>query len=162
MPNWCEGILKVRGSKENIIRFLENGICKNELKESSSIIGLHYESIELDYEKVGYDLLYENKNNDTIYIKNTHRCFVLGDIIFYYDDDILCLDIEQAWDIDVENFVAISKEYNIDIRINAFESGMCFTREVEIIKGKVTMNYTKNYEDYKMYKWEVYDPRLGG
>lgn len=25
MPNWCKGILKIRGKKENIINFLENG-----------------------------------------------------------------------------------------------------------------------------------------
>lgn len=25
MPNWCKGTLKIRGKKENIINFLENG-----------------------------------------------------------------------------------------------------------------------------------------
>lgn len=26
MPNWAEGTLKVRGTKENIVNFLKNGI----------------------------------------------------------------------------------------------------------------------------------------
>lgn len=26
MPNWCEGTLKVRGSLENVRRFMEEGI----------------------------------------------------------------------------------------------------------------------------------------
>ena len=27
MPNWCEGKLKIRGKKENILRFIKEGTC---------------------------------------------------------------------------------------------------------------------------------------
>ncbi len=164
MPNWCEGTLKVRGTKKNIIKFLEKGIC--ELQHGND--AFNYIESKPNYEKDDYEMCLNVNDFENVYIKNTRRCFVTNDIHFYeYNEhldtiDVLCIDIKQAGDIVANDFVEISKEYDLDIRIVAFENGMQFTREVEIVKGEPIIDKETSYDNLLEYCWEVYDPRLGG
>lgn len=44
-------------------------------------------------------------------------------------------------------------------RITAYEKGMEFSQEIEIIEGKITKEILRNYNDYL---WECENPLIGG
>lgn len=43
----------------------------------------------------------------------------------------------QAWCVNTQEFASISKKYDIDIKIHAFERGGQFSQDIEIHKGNV-------------------------
>lgn len=141
MPNWCEGVMKLRGSITNICRFLTaNG---------------------LDYNSWTGELII---NKITPVYRTTSAFFEEFEIYPCWDEDdeegVLSIpSFKSAWNIDSDEFVDISKEFNIDIRIFAWERDGEFSREVEIINGKVTIDETKNYDNWD---WEVPFSYLGG
>lgn len=49
--------------------------------------------------------------------------------------------------------------YDIDIKIYAFEAGMEFNQDIEIIKGKIIKDDEIKFENYQ---WECIEPNLGG
>lgn len=162
MPNWCKGTLKIRGKKENILNFLENGTSL--LKGFWFPEEIRTEIKMNDYEEIEIKNITEDIN--TLYIKGTRRNFiekVENEIFIYnYDEEesIICLEnFKAAWGIDAEALRTISKKYNIDIKIFAFERGMEFNQDIEIIKGKII----KDEEiKFKNYIWECIEPTLGG
>lgn len=162
MPNWCSGVLKVRGKKKDLLNFIQNGI------EEVIYINGKLTSKSVDFQLDEFGDLYINLTRKDIYIKDTRRCFIIDDIEWHWDDNnktdlektyIQCLDVHQAWYLEKENFKEISKQYNIDFRIIGFECGMQFTQEIEVKNGDITLYKESKYDDYE---WEVYDPRLGG
>lgn len=57
MPNWIEGSLRVKGTKERIMNFLRNGIADNRLKyEGTDLINSLDMPIE-KYDKYGLEAL---------------------------------------------------------------------------------------------------------
>ncbi len=141
MPNWIEGTLKLRGSNENLKRFFDNAV------QSRSC---HYDE---EFNEV--ELM-----EDT-WIKDTKRAFVNGECYIYWEKEYatVCIPIMQAWCFVTEEWVEISKQYNLDVRLYGFEQGMEFCQEVEIIDGKVTMDNNIRYDDWD---WECPMPRMGG
>ena len=66
MPNWCKGNLKIRGKKENIIRFL---------KEGTSLLDGFWEPKEIepeieinDYDEIEIKNIDKEKGIDCLYI----------------------------------------------------------------------------------------------
>lgn len=160
MPNWCEGQLKIRGSRENIVSFLENKLISvdvlgNELKHKfhKEINGGILEEIYSETTESHY----------SFWIKNTKRAFINGSIecYFYKEDEtqIVSLDFVQAWSIKVEELVDISQKYNIDFKIYGFEGGMEFNQDVEIISGVIMKDERIEFNNYN---WECINPNLGG
>lgn len=161
MPNWCEGVLKVRGKKKDLIKFLKNGIERLNYGK-----GENYEIVKIPL-NLKIDKDYEEymlpKSEGCLHIKDTRRCF-LDCVEWYLEDDdedvmIQYIDIKQAWRLEVEQFAKISRKYHIDFRIKGYECGGQFSQEFEILNGNITFYEEKEYEDYY---WEVDDPRLGG
>lgn len=168
MPNWCEGIMKLRGNKENLLKFALEELIRVERKSFFEIN--HKKLFGEDFDYTDYQLYVDNEKQD-IWFKNSRRMFITQNIDWWFDNAfnvreeenyIQCLDIKQAWDIDVDDLLKIAQEYNLDIKVIAFESGMQFHREILIENGKLEKNITKQYDNTKEYEWEVYDPRLGG
>lgn len=162
MPNWAEGTLKVRGTKENIINFMKNGISfppRAVLSGKEIIHKTNELQIKQDDQETNLFCEYG------FYINDTRRAFVENkNINFYHEDDadifnLEITDFRQAWGVIPENFIAISKKYKIDIKIFTFEMGMEFTQEIEIIEGKLTKDEAKKYDDYF---WDVPFSQLGG
>ena len=164
MPNWCKGNLKIRGKKENIIRFL---------KEGTSLLDGFWEPKEIepeieinDYDEIEIKNINKEKGIDCLYIKGTRRNFVdsVENEIYIHNVDeeeqIICLEkFKAAWGIDADSLRAISNRYEIDIKIYAFEAGMEFNQDIEIVKGKII----KDEEiKFKNYVWECVEPNLGG
>ncbi len=162
MPNWCEGYLKIRGKKEDIVNFVENEI---RLVKSKDIFS-EPEYLEIKMIKDSYEYRFEHKNSFKEYLrlKNARRFFVESEeISFYYHEDEVCyltLEIKQAWCIDVQELlVEHSKNYHVDFNIYASESGMEFEQYITVVNGELVKNEEKVYIDF----WfEAINPELGG
>lgn len=154
MPNWICGDLKVRGTKENIKKFLIEGLISTGSK-------IRPEIIRDDTWKFSI-----RANTDSFYIKDTRRSFIEKEEIHTYINDweddeerVIVLEYKSAWGIDVVGLVNLSKEFNIDFKILGFELGMEFNQDVEIIKGEVIKNEEITFDDYE---WECIRPHIGG
>lgn len=159
MPNWCEGKLKIRGKKENILDFFKNGISLIDYKEGESI------EIVPDIE-MNDELFIKNLGKiSTIYIKETRRHFLKPDFAYIdtYNigkkESIIVMHFKAAWGIATESLAEISKKYNIDFKIYAFEMGSEFNQDIEIVKGNIIKNEEITFDDYV---WECIDPTMGG
>ena len=162
MPNWCEGYLKIRGKKEDIVNFVENEIS---LLKSKDIFS-EPEYLEIKMIKGSYEYRFEHKNSYKEYLrlKNARRFFVESEeISFYYHKDEVCyltLEIKQAWYIDVQELLMEhSKKYHVDFNIYASESGMKFEQYITVINGELVKNEEKEYTDFQ---FEAINPELGG
>ncbi|EGQ1195633.1 hypothetical protein I2K11_002935, partial [Listeria monocytogenes] len=73
MPNWAEGTLKIRGKKENVIRFLKEGIIAApnfKMTEDGPVtVPQKVDISEDDYSTTLYS---ENE----FYVNNTRRAFI--------------------------------------------------------------------------------------
>ena len=162
MPNWCEGYLKIRGKKEDIVNFVENEIS---LLKSKDIFS-EPEYLEIKMIKDSYEYRFEHKNSFKEYLrlKNARRFFVESEeISFYYYEDEVCyltLKVKQAWCIDVQELlVEHSKKYHVDFNIYASERGMEFEQYITVINGELVKNEEKEYTDFQ---FEAINPELGG
>lgn len=119
---------------------------------------------ELDKEAIKIDrkdeAIYVEK---TAYIKGTRRNFVEpNDIIVYKRKDgnaCIAVEFKAAWDVESEPYIELSKAYNVDIKIEAFERGMEFSRYILIENGNLKEDKETGYDDYV---WECVMPNLGG
>lgn len=164
MPNWCKGNLKIRGKKENIIKFLTEG---------TSLLDGFWEPKEIkpeievnDCDEIEIKNIDKVKGIDCLYIKGTRRHFIdlIENEIYIHNTDekeaVICLEnFKAAWGIDTEALRVISKRYSIDFKIYAFESGMEFNQDIEIIKGKFVKDEEIKFKDYV---WECIEPNIGG
>lgn len=152
MPNWCEGMLKVRGTKENIKAFCENELLGDGEKKETTI--------EFDE----YDFTLYNPSS-YLYIQGTRRHFIevedkyVGAMCNNDDIYLIMLPFKAAWCIEAEQLRDLSEKYHIDFRIKGYECGVGFTQEIEILDGEITLNEEQNYDDYA---WECEQPELGG
>lgn len=155
MANWAEGTLKIRGSKENVLKFLQEGLSVITYQNSEPIE--EAPKFEID------ELTAELETNNHIYIKEVHRAFVENTFIRFWfleeGESELELHIKQAWSIVSEDFLKIAKKYDLNFKIFAFEKGMEFTQEIEILNGKITRDDKKYHTDYF---WEVPFANIGG
>jgi len=146
MPNWIEGVLKIRGSEDNVKKFMRE-----------TLTGLYEEYIPSLPNCVTFHVSEES------YFKDSKRLFVTKDtdIEFdnYGDDHVYFIEVMQAWGFDIPYFVELSKKYQIDFRITGYECGMQFSHEFEIIKGTIITDISLKYDDYE---WECPFPTLGG
>ncbi|MDF2854256.1 MAG: hypothetical protein K0Q87_107 [Neobacillus sp.] len=165
MPNWCEGNLKVRGSKENIRRFL--------LEAFTPIHPMIIQALRPDLKAPDVNLIedewsmrIESTGNDGFHVKGTRRNFIESSSIEWEirDEDaethvLVIEDYKAAWGIDANPLAELSKEYGIDLKIYAFERGMEFNQDIEIHKGTIIKNDEIQFKDYQ---WECIQPNLGG
>lgn len=149
MPNWCEGTLKVRGKQKDIKRFVLEGL------KPVGFFGNEKEPLAMD------DVCVSSKND--CWIKGTHRGFVV-DLDVYFDDEdedkiTHCFETRFAWAIEAKPLAEISKKYSVDLKIYAFERGMEFNQDIEIIDGEIVKDEEIQFDDYQ---WECVCPTMGG
>ena len=159
MPNWIEGTLKLRGDRKNIRRFFAEGL------EASHWTG--NEKLEDQVTDMSYvHELYVCFQNEP-HIRGTRRAFITGSSVWMDMDKetegIACVDIKQAWCFTTEDRVdewkAISEEYDLDVKLYGIECGMEFTQEIIILRGEAPIINTKQYTDWD---WECPFPNMGG
>ena len=101
MPNWCCGILKIRGIKQDVINFLTKGLI------AVDYIGNNVKSkfYTDEYGDINY---IPSKNLSYFWIEGTRRGFIYPDDYScnYYNEEknevIVCLDAKFACTIYVE------------------------------------------------------------
>jgi hypothetical protein len=168
MPNWCSGVLKVRGKKKDILNFLNNGIERIGYPRDKDD---NYTKYPLNAQLDEYGDVFcketDEEHHSWLYFKDSRRLFIEKNIEWYFnygieddEEEIQALDIKQAWNLEPDYFIDISKKYNVDFKMMGFECGGCFTQEIEVVKGNLVLNKVNEYKEN--YWWEVYDPRLGG
>lgn len=170
MPNWCEGVLKVRGPIENIKRFLLEGIDYSDYQYTTNrnekgILVLEETAIPREEitKEIGDNGVYIT-NTDELYIKDTRRMFVASDdidsnVIRRDNTALIFIDVKQAWGFIADDLARISQKYGVDFRIFATESGMEFCQEIEVLQGEILIDRIIPYKDFN---WEAPDPRIGG
>lgn len=159
MPNWIEGTLKLRGKREDIKRFFEEGLDASTWCGEGKIedqVKNYFENDCLDFQF-----------KDEPHIKGTRRAFITDEYVYMEDDEgIACVKVKQVWAFvargetkDLSVWKNISEKYNIDIRLFGIEMGLEFTQEIIINRGKTPIVNVKKYEDWY---WECPFPNMGG
>ena len=169
MPNWCAGKLNVRGKLDDIKRFMNEGInLYNYVRDENHPKGEYVKAPKGEVTGDSY-MLYAPKelsNKDNCYVEETKRGFVFYEpdyILVPVDEDNdlygIILQYQQAWAINADELLEIAKKYNLDFKITAFECGMEFGQEIEIVEGILLKNNDLNYENWF---WDCPDPFCGG
>lgn len=163
MPNWCEGYLKIRGKREDLINFIENEILLMNYIDADNI---EEQNIKLEFYDFEYFFGYDKNERQYLYLKNSNRFFIEDESIrFQYDErenalHYLMLHIRRAWSVKNEKMlIEDSKKYHLDFNVYATERNMEFEEYITIIDGEITRNETKEYDDFY---FEAINPELGG
>lgn len=156
MPNWCEGFLKVRGTIPQLKKFIIEGF------QLVDIFGNELENLSIDCND---DTSLEVSGiNETLWLKGTHRNFCKFDDIGIYSDspetsEVLILYLQAAWCIETEPLLNVCKKFEVDMKIQGFESGMQFSQIIEIVDGKILQDEIIHYDNWD---WDCPCPLMGG
>lgn len=162
MPNWCEGNVRLRGTKENIKNFLDNEIVY--VKR----VGEEYKEFKPFKEETESEYTLSLPNEAfSFYVRNTMRNFFFTNMIqFYwfdteeYEEGIVVLEnFNSAWSLKEQGWADHAKKYGIDIKIFGFERGMEFSQVMEITRHGNVETKTTEYSDWN---WDCPCPDLGG
>lgn len=153
MHNWCEGKLKVYGSKENLTRFLIEGCVPIDTNCMGIREGILCPDDHGDFDYVG-----------VCYIEGTSGGFIdsVHTNMTYYDMDvkfIMVFDARFSWNINAAELLKLCKKYDVDMRIFAFEKRQEFNRNIIIVDKDIKKDRTITFKDYD---WECIDPTMGG
>ncbi|MED1128818.1 hypothetical protein [Bacillus paralicheniformis] len=163
MPNWAEGVLKIRGTRNDIRNFLTKGLSPipSISPQIAMMTGKKVEEPKVEIEEDEWDLTMKSPNG--LYIEGTRRAFIEGTIVWDFDDkheEVLTIDsFKQAWGVEAEPLAKLSKEFNVDLKVYVFEKGMEFNQDIEIHKGEIIKDNEIKFDDYE---WECIYPNLGG
>jgi hypothetical protein len=153
-------MLKIRGKQEDVFNLLADNLQVWKvvtIREDGMREELDKEAIEIDRED---GTIYVKR---TAHIKGTRRNFVETNEINVWKrkDGNACIAVEfkAAWGVESEPYIELSKAYNVDIKIEAFERGMEFSRYILIENGNLKEDKETGYDDYV---WECVMPNLGG
>lgn len=172
MPNWIEGTFRARGSKENVIKFIMEGLqlAPNFLRDEKIKRKIELDDdcyIEISFELDKQDENSKKKHPDELYIPHTKRTFIQLEYgrIFVHEceksnDFVFATNCKSAWAIDTESIASVAKEFQIDIRVNGYEKGMEFEQLVEVNRRGVTK--CDSFIQYEDYTWQCPMPLLGG
>ena len=168
MPNWCEGYLRVRGTKKNVVRLFTETLKEVTLdpktwettEEAPEIRETEWSTIIS---------LKDKERNYTFYMKDSRRHFIEAkEIEIYYDDAededeiIFVTKMKGAWGIETEYIRKLSEMFNVDIKVDAYELGMGFSQHMEFHKGKVIREDCTEFRGDLVWKWDCECPDFGG
>lgn len=127
MPNWCAGTLRVRGTKENLTKFVLEGL------RPVTYIGQEIEPLKFD--NCG---CIECKR---CWIKGTYRGFVVDSHVYFDDledeeETTIGLDTEFAWGISAEELLNSCKQYNVDMGIHALNVECSSIKSLKLLTEK--------------------------
>jgi len=151
MPNWSVGSLTLEGSKEDIKRFLNEGLkatldIDNQVK---SMMGEAYERPDVKVSET--DTALNVHADHGFYIVGTHRAFCDGEIEFIYRDldtqELNLNGFRQAYVVQTGEYIDISSKYNLDIYINTMEPGMGSEQSIIIKNGEVIKDEYKEWTE---------------
>lgn len=136
MQNCARGSLKIRGTRDKLLRFLKEGLSAVSSQSKQNQISIIKED---DLEIVVF-------SPEGIVVEGTTKAFIQDDIYWYLDNSekeiISISSFEQENRVSAEEFLALAKKYGIDFNLYAFEEDMMFHQLIEIINGEIVTNKT--------------------
>lgn len=149
----CDGVLKIRGKKKDLVAFMKDEIIaieKIDFKEKEITVQVIEDvfdcSCQLDRKKPQY---FRFKGSEKIYIHERR-------INFWYDEEseenTVCymkLTLGKINKFNIGKFRRMSKLYHLDFNLFATDSRMEFEQYITIIDGKIFKNETIKFYDYK-------------
>lgn len=148
MPNWCEGWVKFRGSRENLEEFIRGEFNGAE-------------------PELGYGDLMPNIPDKYIFLNSLRRAYVecnndYDDYIYLNNDNIgiFAIKIKNAWNVIDQGYDNLAKKYKLDIKGKCYERGMEFIEEFEYNSNGDEILY--KVHEFTNYQWECECPTLGG
>lgn len=179
MPNWIEGSLKIRGHRDDILRFFREGLeCWSYGKDGSNMpvdqskwLNIHPLIEEDPNGEIIISLDYSEVASRWLYIKGTRRAFItdveydiyLPEVKEDSTDIVLALPVVQAWGFRLNNWVELAQKFNLDFRLYGIEQGTGFSEEIEIARDGVVENYiSSQYENHDDFVWNCPFPWMGG
>lgn len=162
MTNWVYGTLYVRGSKENMLNFLNNGISHmhGSNEEPKPHLFILNDDGEID--------THDDDKSYSMWIKGSSRHFMNFDILdsFNYDHENNIVELscgtEIAWGLEAETFRDIS-DFGLFVVTFGDEWGMMFAQSFVYENGKMLKgsyrkltgeDYEEEYPDDK-WDWEA-------
>lgn len=163
MPNWCTGDLKVRGKYKDIKEFLS----KEFFALGGSILNREYKEPTIEEDDYGISI---DVGSQGLWFRKAYRSYFESDIEIYIDcddkdakEEMLITtnfgELRTAWGTDTTALTKLSKQYNLDFKIYAYERGMEFNIDFEVHKGEVIKNNEIKFDNYV---WECTNPEIGG
>ena len=152
MPDWCEGWVKFRGTKENLTKFIQsefngaNPVFNEEYNELTPNIPAKY--IFLPSLRRAY------VDNDAV--EDANDCVCLNDV----GVGVFIVKINHAWSVTRQGYPEFANKYGLDIRGKCYEQGMEFAEEFEYKSNGVQTFY--KVHEFEDYTWECECPTLGG
>lgn len=144
MSNYIKGNLEIKGTKENVKKFLLEGLKDIEIIKDDN-----------------HEFIIEPKNN----------CFFMKNIKGMIDQDVIKANI-NSWKNNEENIITlffrrrnyldanelqeISDKYNLDLKIKAEEYLACFKQEIEIVKGEIIKNIAYDWDRRPHLKYDEF------
>lgn len=178
MPNWCAGTLRIRGAKENVMKFLDEGFGIYNERSRDKFGNVSYvckmmDRVNKDLLDDGFDVQVDlHDDGEYIYVHDTRRAFIEWDpmlgvwrneMAVNYSKDgetmTVILPMKQAWGFEYDDWTEISKKYSIDLHLFGWECGLGFDMEIEIHNGVIAKD---EGHDYKDWFWECPNPFIGG
>lgn len=191
MANWATGTLKLRGTRENILKYckeqLSTRACSERLPEREKTV--EWRIYEDDREELIATV--HGEPSLSIWLEDSQRNFVDmdRDVPYFWDmesdgdthettfefwecpgeagkkDWVVVFPYMAAWGADPAYFEKLSKEYEIEFRVYTVEQGMGFFSEFTAKDGHTTIltdGVTLRKDSYGMFIWECPFPFLGG
>lgn len=150
MPNWCEGWVKFRGSKENLMKFIKSEFNGAEPERCFSDVA-------------------PNIPERLVFLNSLKRSYVCSDDIEEANDSIMfdesdigifIVKIRHAWRAFGQGYEELAQKYSLDIKGKCYEKGMEFMEEFEINNKGEIVHYKESAPcDYF---WGCECPTLGG
>ena len=152
MPNWCEGWVKFRGSKESLMKFI-----KSEFDGSEPVFEERYNG------------LMPNIPFENIFLNSLVRSYVSAedakssdDYIYFGEDNlgVFSIKINHAWNVCRQGYAELAKKHKLDIKGKCYEKCMEFIEEFEYNSNGDEILY--DVHEFEDYTWECECPTLGG
>lgn len=148
MGTWAKGKMNIRGSFENMNKFIqENFIDSYTIKTDDDIEVETKHNYELNYDYGVAEILIKERidcKNKSFDISNIGDAFFLGNfynIDIFYDEMIdtcyMSINLSHRYDIDTDAFIELSKKYNLDFNTVVMIWDETFVHKLRIEKGIV-------------------------
>lgn len=149
MANWAVGKMNIRGSFENMNKFIQENFIDSYVIENQdgSITTETKKNYELEY-AYGVTEIIQKKEIDTkkccFDILNIGDAFPPNNIykvnVSYNHENDICymsMIMSHRYDIDTDAFVELSKKYNLDFNTVCIDWNECFAHKLRIENGSI-------------------------
>ena len=156
MANCYQGILKVKGKHKNVLKLLNDKlqVWESDYFDQDKITTWNRSADDLIFVKYISCIERTDENYINYLIERINRISIDPSNIKLEQDgngkSCIAINYKAINYIDSEFYALISKQYNVDIKIDAFEEGLEFSRHIHVKNGKVKKDKEKYYEKLRM------------